>query len=191
MARNRSAVCWRIRGRFTRVARPSRHSDRSEDTGGATPFSHGHRRRQTLLIRPPARGDLALVGLVHRDTLENNQALQQVIQLAERSNAPGRRARHSTYHHRARLRGGIQPAGDHLFQAGAIRRQHSDCQRVIGLNPYHFSALGGLFQCQMYLRRPGEALKTLRRAAKLQPHDTSFRDVIRSLEAQLTVDGRP
>jgi tetratricopeptide (TPR) repeat protein len=123
-------------------------------------------------------------------TLEHNQALQQVLKLAE--DGETRRAEEmasrliavapdfaEAYNQRAIL----------YFKQGRFADSARDCQRVIGLNPYHFGALGGLFQCQIYLHQPGEALETLRRAARLQPHNTSFRDAIRSLEAQLTANG--
>lgn len=126
----------------------------------------------------------------HANSAENNQALQRVMQVAERGEL--RRAEEmvtrlisvapdfaEAYNQRAIIH----------FQQGRFAASARDCQRVISLNPYHFGALGGLFQCQMYLHQPGEALETLRRAARLQPHNTSFRDAIRSLEAQLALDG--
>lgn len=75
------------------------------------------------------------------------------------------------------------------FKQGRFDDSARDCQRVISLNPYHFGALGGLFQCQLYLHRPGEALETLRRAAKVQPYNTAYRDAIRSLEIQINTNG--
>ncbi len=159
----------------------------------------GYRRSNPVLGRAladedPGVRDLAEKSLwsiwFHADSAENNQALRQAMEVAERGEL--RRAEElvsrlisvapdfaEAYNQRAIL----------YFRQGRFADSAHDCQRVISLNPYHFGALGGLFQCQMYLHQPGEALETLRRAARLQPHNTSFRDAIRSLEAQLTLDG--
>ena len=64
-----------------------------------------------------------------------------------------------------------------------------DCQRVLKLNPYHVGAISGLAQCQIQLNQPHEALRTLRRAAKRQPHSPSIRENIQVLEAQIESDG--
>ncbi len=126
----------------------------------------------------------------HAGSAENNQALQRAMQVAERGDL--RHAEEMV----SRL---ISTAPDFAeaynqraiiyFQQGRFAASAHDCQRVISLNPYHFGALGGLFQCQMYLHQPGEALETLRRASRLQPHNIAFRDAIRALEAQVALDG--
>jgi hypothetical protein len=43
-------------------------------------------------------------------------------------------------------------------------------------------------QSQVRLNRPKDALKSLRRALKLQPHRTSLRETIRILEAEIESD---
>ena len=77
-----------------------------------------------------------------------------------------------------------------LFIQGRFADSAEDCQRVLKLNPYHMGAISGLAQCQIQLNEPREALRTLRRAASLQPHSQSIRDHIRVLEAQIETDGR-
>jgi len=75
-----------------------------------------------------------------------------------------------------------------LFIQGRFAESAEDCQRVLKLNPYHVGAISGLAQCQMQLNQPHEALRTLRRAAKLQPHSQSIRENIQVLEAQIESD---
>ena len=76
-----------------------------------------------------------------------------------------------------------------LFIQGRFAESAEDCQRVLKLNPYHVGAISGLAQCQIQLNQPHEALRTLRRAAKLQPHSQSIRENIQVLEAQIESDG--
>ena len=75
------------------------------------------------------------------------------------------------------------------FKLGRFAESAEDCQRVLAVNPYHIGALGGLAQCQIQLDQPREALKTLRRSLKLQPHSQALSDNIRALEAGLESDG--
>ncbi len=75
-----------------------------------------------------------------------------------------------------------------LFIQGRFAESAGDCQRVLKLNPYHVGAISGLAQCQIQLNQPHEALRTLRSAAKLQPHNRSIRESIQVLEAQIESD---
>jgi tetratricopeptide (TPR) repeat protein len=72
---------------------------------------------------------------------------------------------------------------------GRFAESVRDCQRVLGQNPYHFGAISGMAQCQLQLNRPREALKTMRRALKLQPYHSTLRDDIKLLETQLGSEG--
>jgi len=74
------------------------------------------------------------------------------------------------------------------FHQGRFDESVADCQRVLKRNPYHFGAISGMAQCQLQLKRPRDALKTLRRALKLQPHHASLRETIRILEAETEPD---
>ncbi|MDR3638842.1 MAG: tetratricopeptide repeat protein [Isosphaeraceae bacterium] len=70
------------------------------------------------------------------------------------------------------------------FVLGQFEESATDCRQVLELNPYHFGALGGLAQCQLRLNQRQEAIKTLRRALKLQPFSETLRESIAALEAQ-------
>jgi tetratricopeptide (TPR) repeat protein len=64
-----------------------------------------------------------------------------------------------------------------------------DCQLVLVRNPYHIGAIEGLAKCQLHLKRPRDALKSLRRALRLRPHNTALRETIQQLEMQIENDG--
>ncbi|HKI21326.1 MAG TPA: tetratricopeptide repeat protein, partial [Isosphaeraceae bacterium] len=72
---------------------------------------------------------------------------------------------------------------------GRFGESVQDCQSVLSRNPYHFGAISGMAGCQFELKRPHDALKTLRRALKLQPYHTSLRETIRVLETEIEPDG--
>jgi tetratricopeptide (TPR) repeat protein len=123
------------------------------------------------------------------DTPEHNRALELVKQLMARAeltraealatrlvvSAPGFA---EAYNQRAII----------YFEQGRFAESAQDCQRVLGINPYHFGAMGGLAQCQLRLNRPAEALKTLRRALKLQPYNHELRRSLKFIEARVEVD---
>jgi tetratricopeptide (TPR) repeat protein len=75
------------------------------------------------------------------------------------------------------------------FIQGRFAESVQDCQQVLTRNPYHFGAISGMAQCQVRLNRPQDALKSLRKALKLQPHRDSLRENIKILEAQIESDG--
>ena len=43
------------------------------------------------------------------------------------------------------------------FEQGRYAESARDCRRVLSINPYHFGALAGLFQCQIGLDRAADA----------------------------------
>ncbi len=124
------------------------------------------------------------------DSPENNQTLQQVSQLI----GSGQLSRAEALVNRL-----ITAAPDFAeaynrraiiyFNLGRFAESARDCQHVLSRNPYHFGALGGLAQCQMNLNHPSEALKTLRRALKLQPYRDGLRENIKLIEAQIEPPG--
>ena len=61
------------------------------------------------------------------------------------------------------------------FLQGRFAESAEDCQRVLARNPFHIGAIEGLAKCQLGLNRPRDALKSLRRALKLRPHNTCTR----------------
>jgi tetratricopeptide (TPR) repeat protein len=75
------------------------------------------------------------------------------------------------------------------FHQGRFDESAADCERVLKRNPYHFGAISGMAECQIQLKRPHDALNTMRRALKLQPHHTALRKRIRNLEAEIEQDG--
>jgi tetratricopeptide (TPR) repeat protein len=75
-----------------------------------------------------------------------------------------------------------------MFFQRRFAESAEDCQRVLRLNPYHIGAVFGLAQCQIQLNQPQEALRSLRWALKLQPHNQSIRKNIQILEAQIESD---
>jgi tetratricopeptide (TPR) repeat protein len=75
------------------------------------------------------------------------------------------------------------------FLQGRFAESVKDCQSVLTRNPYHFGAISGMAECHRMLNRPQDALKSMRRALKLQPHRDSLRERIKILEAQIESDG--
>ena len=130
--------------------------------------------------------DNALWAIWYRaDTPENNTTLEQVrllIQHDRLADAVTRASRlivlapnfAEAYNQRAIA---------HFFQ-GQFQESAEDCERVLERNPYHFGALAGLAQCQIRLEKRREALKTLRRALRLQPFSKGLRQAVSSLEAE-------
>lgn len=119
------------------------------------------------------------------DTPENNAMLEQVrllirherledaVKLASRliGRAPGFAEAYN------------QRAIAHFF-LGHFQESADDCQRVLERNPYHIGALAGLAQCQIQLDQRREALKTFRRALRLQPFSQGLRQAVSALEAE-------
>jgi tetratricopeptide (TPR) repeat protein len=75
------------------------------------------------------------------------------------------------------------------FLQGRFAESALDCQRVLARNPFHIGAVEGLAKCQLGLNRPRDALKSLRRALKLRPHNTALRESIHELETQIESEG--
>ena len=71
------------------------------------------------------------------------------------------------------------------YLLGHFEESVADCRRVLELNPYHFGALEGMAKCQLELEQPAEALKTLRRALKLEPFNEHVRGQVSALETDV------
>jgi tetratricopeptide (TPR) repeat protein len=71
------------------------------------------------------------------------------------------------------------------FIQGRFAESAENCQRVLERNPFHIGAIEGLAQCQIRLNRARDALKSLRRALKLRPHNSALRESILELEKQI------
>ena len=118
------------------------------------------------------------------DTFENNEALERIRALVNRrrfddaieqadrliARAPGFAEAYN------------QRAIAHFFQ-GRFAESAEDCRNVLIHNPYHIGALGGMGQCLLQLGRRDEAIKTFRRALKIQPYNDGLRETIAELEA--------
>ena len=118
------------------------------------------------------------------DTPENNEALERIralvnrrrfddaITLADRliAKAPGFA---EAYNQRAIAR----------FFQGQFAESVEDCKLVLERNPYHTGALGGMGQCLLQLGNRDDAIKTFRRALKIQPYNDGLRETIAELEA--------
>ena len=76
------------------------------------------------------------------------------------------------------------------FLQGRYAESIQDCEHVLDRNPYHFGAISGMAQSQIRLRRPQDALKSLKRAIKIQPHHPALRESVRMLETELNSDGQ-
>jgi tetratricopeptide (TPR) repeat protein len=75
------------------------------------------------------------------------------------------------------------------FLQGHFAESAEDCQQVLARNPFHIGAIEGLAKCQLSLNRPRDALKSLRRALKLRPHNSALRESIQEIETQIETDG--
>jgi tetratricopeptide (TPR) repeat protein len=75
------------------------------------------------------------------------------------------------------------------YHQGRFAESVQDCQLVLSRNPYHFGAISGMAGCQLELKRPHDALKTMRRGLKLQPYHHSLRESIRILESEIEPNG--
>jgi tetratricopeptide (TPR) repeat protein len=124
------------------------------------------------------------------DTPENNRTLDEVRLLIDRQELDAAVALATRLIARAPkfAEAYNQRAIAHFIQ-GRFAESAEDCRRVLALNPYHTGAVVGLAKCQLQLNQPHEALKSLKRASKLQPYSQSIRDNIRALEAQIESEG--
>ncbi len=69
-----------------------------------------------------------------------------------------------------------------LWQSGEFARSIVDCQRALKLNPNHFPALQGLGICHLQLGEVDEAVRSLRQALKISPHDETTQRSLRRCE---------
>jgi tetratricopeptide (TPR) repeat protein len=146
-------------------------------------------RDDDLAVRSMAEDALWAVWF-RADTPEHNQALEQVRQsithkqfkeaetlvtqlIAESPNFA------EAFNQRAFL----------YFLQGRLAESAEDCQRVLARNPFHIGAIEGLAKCQLGLNNPRDALKSLRRALKLRPHNGALKESIHELETQIESEG--
>jgi tetratricopeptide (TPR) repeat protein len=117
------------------------------------------------------------------DTDENNKTLEQVSKLINRQRTEEALDLATQLIARApKFAEAYNQRAIAHFVLGHFEESVADCRRVLELNPYHSGALAGMAKCQLQLDQPGEALKTLRRALKLEPHNESLRVLVSALE---------
>jgi tetratricopeptide (TPR) repeat protein len=77
------------------------------------------------------------------------------------------------------------------FLQNRLAESIEDCERVLSRNPCHFGAISGMAQCQLRLNRAADALKSFRRALRLQPYSEALKESVKVLEAETGFDGSP
>lgn len=141
-------------------------------------------RDEDPLVRQLAQGSLWSVWY-RADTPANNDRLDQVRALIQDGEL--HRAEELA-NHLISIAPGFAEAYNQraiiYFSEAKYAESARDCGVVLSINPYHFGALGGLAQCQLRLNRPDEAVRTLRRALRLQPYDTDLRRFILMIESR-------
>jgi tetratricopeptide (TPR) repeat protein len=75
------------------------------------------------------------------------------------------------------------------FRLGDLTKAIADCEKTLRLNPYHFGAANGLAQCFMKQKKLRAALRSYRRAIRINPHLDGVKQVIDSLERMLGEKG--
>lgn len=76
------------------------------------------------------------------------------------------------------------------FRLGDYAKAVADCDKAMRLNPFHFGAASGMAQSFMKQRKFRAALRTYRRACRLNPNLTGLKQVIESLEKKLGEEGK-
>jgi tetratricopeptide (TPR) repeat protein len=117
------------------------------------------------------------------DSPENNAVLKQVAGLIARQRLEEAEALASRLIDRApTFAEAYNQRAIARFLQGRFADSVADCQQVLERNPYHIGALAGLGGCYIQLQRRTDALKTFRRALKLQPHNADLRKTVAALE---------
>lgn len=76
------------------------------------------------------------------------------------------------------------------FRQGNYARAVADCEKALRLNPYHFGAASGMGQCFMKQKKLRAALRSYRRANRINPHLDGVKQSIESLERILGEEGK-
>jgi Flp pilus assembly protein TadD len=193
--RDLDAFTQQVPARFTRegLAQLSESSDGRTRRAAIFALGHfGNNEDNALLARALRDDDPMVRGLAEgalwtlwfrADTPENNRMLEQVRDLiAGRRLEDAIRLADRLIERSPKFAEAYNQRAIAEFFRGRFDASAADCRRVLEYNPYHIGALGGLAQCEMRLDRRGDALKTYRRALKLQPHDEGIREMISRLE---------
>lgn len=77
-----------------------------------------------------------------------------------------------------------------FYRTGNFAKAIQDCEKVLRLNPYHFGAASGMAQCFMKQKKLRAALRSYRRAHRINPQLHGVREAIASLEQILGEEGK-
>lgn len=126
------------------------------------------------------------------DTPENNQELQRLIHIeVNAANAPAILAGFETLIRRStRFAEAYNQRAIVYYRLGDYPRAANDCEKVLRLNPYHFGAANGLAQAFMKQRKFRAALRSYRRANRINPDLAGVPQVIENLERMLGEEGK-
>jgi tetratricopeptide (TPR) repeat protein len=125
------------------------------------------------------------------DSPENNQELQRLMRLpvtgdAGREVLAGFRA---LLEKAPRFAEAYNQRAIVFFRLGDMAKSIADCEKALRLNPYHFGAASGMAQCFMKQKKLRAALRSYRRANRVNPHLDGVKQVIDSLERMLGEKG--
>lgn len=76
------------------------------------------------------------------------------------------------------------------FIRGDYVKAIADCEKALRLNPFHFGAAGGMGKCFMKQKKLRAALRSYRRANRINPNLIDIRETIESLERMLGEEGK-
>jgi tetratricopeptide (TPR) repeat protein len=126
------------------------------------------------------------------DTPENNAELQRILLLRpEEVGAEVIRTGFEALLRQApRFAEAHNQRGLFHFKCGDYARAIADCDRALRLNPCHFGAASGLGQCYMKQRKLRAALRSYRRALRINPDLDGVRQVVASIERLLGDEGK-
>jgi tetratricopeptide (TPR) repeat protein len=126
------------------------------------------------------------------DTPEHNEDLQRLMQmeLTEADAAKILAGFDSLIRRAPRFAEAYNQRAIVWFRLGEYARSAADCDKVLRLNPYHFGAASGMAQCFMKQKKLRAALRTYRRALRINPRLDGVPQVIESLEKTLGEEGK-
>jgi tetratricopeptide (TPR) repeat protein len=140
-----------------------------------------------------ALADEALWGVWFRAAApEHNEELQRLIRL--RINEQGAEAIETAFtaliRKAPRFAEAFNQRAVFHFRRGSYAKAIADCEKALRLNPYHFGAASGLGQCFLRQKKLRAALRTYRRAARINPNIDGVHEAITSLKRMLGEEGK-
>lgn len=125
------------------------------------------------------------------DSKENNQELQRLmrLRLSEESADAILAGFQALIEKAPRFAEAYNQRAIVYFRVGNLHKAIADSEKVLRLNPYHFGAASGMAQCFMKQKKLRAALRSYRRAIRLNPNLDGVKQVIDSLERMLGEKG--